>query len=214
MPVNVFVGQTCWGRCADWQVMTPTETWNSLWTKLSAYLPASQPAHLPVSHPLGQEVEPQPPHHLCFYHNNHRLLIILVIVRSSLCHRHHTPTVFQPSRCLPLSQSVSLLLIATVLPKVFPLSPPLPITFLLFFNFFQSVTILLNPFPSPTPVIVTLSDKLSFIFAYKDWKIENEGLAFISSPPPPIPFILFGMAYYFDFNSPCGTKTEKVVVVV
>lgn len=145
--------------------MTPTETWNSPWTKLSAYLPASPPTCLsPI--PWVKKLN----------HNHHIIVVFITItiasssflssLRSSLCHRHHTPTVFQPSRRLPLSQSVSLLLIATVLPRVFPLSPPLPITFLLFFNLFQSVT--LNLFPSPTPVIVTLSNKLSFISTYKD----------------------------------------------
>lgn len=60
---------THWGTCADWQVMTPAESQGSPWTRPSTYLP--------VSHPLGPEVEQQTSHWRCLYHSNHRLLHIL-----------------------------------------------------------------------------------------------------------------------------------------
>lgn len=58
MPVALSVGQACWERYADWQAITPTESWNSPRTRLSAVLA------------LGAGVELQVPHQRCFHHNN------------------------------------------------------------------------------------------------------------------------------------------------
>lgn len=64
MPVALSVGQNCWGKCDDWQVMTSTESWDSL--RVLCVL-ACHMAHLLVFCPLSLEMKLWRPRQCCFH---------------------------------------------------------------------------------------------------------------------------------------------------
>lgn len=170
MPVALSVGQACWERYTDWQVMTPTESWNSLRTNC---LPFCQPARLPVFCPLGLEVKLQAQFWRGFHLNNHH----------HHPHHHHrqdypsaTKTSCcnsQPSHCLVPSHSVSLLHAATGLPWVFLLSPSYPVT-MSFFFLFLSVSLPLYLFPPSMSVNVTLIGSLHAVIHVLSFGLQTK----------------------------------------
>lgn len=129
-----LLAQACWGRYTDWQVMTPTESWNS--PRLTACLPASRSACL-YSIPRVQKSNYSRHINAVFIKITPIILLLTIIIVQIILAPYTSVYNSQPSRCLSLTGSVSLLLVATGLPRVFPLSPSLPVTFLLFFYFYR-----------------------------------------------------------------------------
>lgn len=159
MSVILSVGQSCLTRYADWQVMTPTESWKSSRTTC---LPASLPAclsHIPWVQKSNYKL------HICAvfiiiiitpFHLS--IIIVAVIVWDYRC---AADIAFQP----PRSFSVTVCQSAAHFNRSaqsFPMSPSLLVTFYLFFSTFKSLFLLL----CLSLTFLRALSKLSFILSH------------------------------------------------
>lgn len=197
--------------------MTPTESWNSPRTRrLLACQPARPPACLPS---LGSESRHYNRHIVAVFIVITTLLLLLIIVVVEIILVPQTSHSNSVSASSP-SFSVTICQSFAGCNRSAQGFPSVTISSCHFPSLFLFLSVCNYPFKSLSSSRAYHSDSfrlspnyhlLSLI--YTERQSKNELLAFISTFPPPLPFILMLRAYYLDFNSSCGSKTEEVVVV-